>query len=89
VCRQSAAPVQPAWTWPTSRRSFRCLLGIGPVRVGHGSGRLLIQEAGGLVSDFTGGHDFLEKGHVVAGNTKCFKAVLTAIQPHLPASLKR
>jgi len=57
--------------------------------VGHGSGRLLIQEAGGLVSDFTGGHDFLEKGHVVAGNTKCFKAVLTAIQPHLPASLKR
>jgi myo-inositol-1(or 4)-monophosphatase len=41
------------------------------------------------VSDFTGGHDFLEKGHVVAGNTKCFKAVLTAIQPHLPPSLKR
>jgi len=53
------------------------------------AGALLIQEAGGLVSDFTGGHDFLEKGHVVAGNTKCFKAVLTAIQPHLPASLKR
>ncbi|NVZ76751.1 inositol monophosphatase, partial [Pseudomonas gingeri] len=53
------------------------------------AGALLIQEAGGLVSDFTGGHDFLEKGHIVAGNTKCFKAVLTAIQPHLPASLKR
>src|SRR5450830_295298 len=53
------------------------------------AGALLIQEAGGLVSDFTGGHDFLEKGHVVAGNTECFKAVLTAIQPHLPASLKR
>ena len=53
------------------------------------AGALLIQEAGGLVSDFTGSHDFLEKGHIVAGNTKCFKAVLTAIQPHLPASLKR
>ena len=53
------------------------------------AGALLIQEAGGLVSDFTGGHDFLEKGHVVAGNIKCFKAVLTAIQPHLPASVKR
>jgi myo-inositol-1(or 4)-monophosphatase len=53
------------------------------------AGALLIQEAGGLVSDFTGGHDFLEKGHIVAGNTKCFKAVLTAIQPHLPTSLKR
>ena len=28
-------------------------------------------------------------GQIVAGNTKCFKAVLTAIQPHLSASLKR
>ncbi|MBT8768200.1 type III secretion system regulator SuhB [Metapseudomonas boanensis] len=53
------------------------------------AGALLVQEAGGLVSDFNGGHEFLEKGHVVAGNTKCFKAVLTAIQPHLPHSLKR
>ena len=50
---------------------------------------LLIQEAGGLVSDFTGGHEFLEKGQIVAGNTKCFKAVLTAIQPHLSTALKR
>ena len=53
------------------------------------AGVLLIQEAGGLVSDFNGGHDFLEKGHIVAGNIKCFKAVLTAIQPHLPESMKR
>ncbi len=53
------------------------------------AGALLIQEAGGLVSDFNGGHDFLEKGQIVAGNTKCFKAVLTAIQPHLTPSLKR
>jgi len=53
------------------------------------AGALLIQEAGGLVSDFSGGHDFLEKGQVVAGNSKCFKAVLTAIQPHLTPSLKR
>ena len=29
------------------------------------------------------------KGQIVAGNTKCFKAVLTAIQPHLSAALKR
>ncbi len=53
------------------------------------AGALLIQEAGGLVSDFNGGHDFLEKGQIVAGNTKCFKAVLTAIQPHLAPSMKR
>ncbi|UPQ81777.1 MULTISPECIES: inositol-phosphate phosphatase [Pseudomonas] len=53
------------------------------------AGALLIQEAGGLVSDFSGSHDFLQKGQIVAGNTKCFKAVLTAIQPHLTPSLKR
>ncbi|QKE64353.1 inositol monophosphatase [Aquipseudomonas campi] len=53
------------------------------------AGALLIQEAGGLISDFSGGHDFLEKGQIVAGNTKCFKAVLTAIQPHLAPSMKR
>lgn len=53
------------------------------------AGALLVQEAGGLTGDFTGNPQFLEKGHVVAGNPKCFKAVLTAIQPHLPPSLKR
>ena len=53
------------------------------------AGGLLIQEAGGLISDFTGGHQFLEKGQVVAGNPKCFKAVLTAIQPHLTPAMKR
>ena len=53
------------------------------------AGALLIQEAGGLVSDFSGDHQFLERGHVVAGNPKCFKGVLTSIQPHLPPALKR
>lgn len=53
------------------------------------AGALLVQEAGGLTSDFTGGHEFLDKGHIVAGNTKCFKAVLTAIAPHIPPALKR
>ena len=53
------------------------------------AGALLIQEAGGLVSDVTGSHEYLEKGQIVAGNTKCFKAVLTAIQPHLTPALKR
>ena len=48
------------------------------------AGALLIQEAGGLISDFKGGHDFLENGQVVTGNPKCFKAVLQTIQPHLP-----
>jgi len=52
------------------------------------AGALLIQEAGGLVSDFSGGEQFLQKSQVVAGNPKCFKAVLTAIQPYLTGTLK-
>ena len=52
------------------------------------AGALLVQEAGGLLSDLSGGGEFLTRGQIVAGNPKCFKAVLTAIQPHLPAHYK-
>ena len=94
-----------AWTGQTAglRRSGAASLDLAYVAAGRfygfwesglaewdmAAGVLLIQEAGGLVSDFNGGHDFLDKGHIVAGNIKCFKAVLTAIQPHLPESMKR
>lgn len=49
------------------------------------AGALLVQEAGGLVGDFSGGHDFLATGSVVAGNPKVFKALLQEIQPHFGA----
>lgn len=52
------------------------------------AGALLIEEAGGLVSDFSGNPKFLEKGHIVAGSPKCFKAILTSIQPFVPDSFK-
>lgn len=52
------------------------------------AGALLIQEAGGLVSDFNGDHSFLDSGHIVAGGPKCFKAILTTIQPFVPSSFK-
>ncbi len=51
------------------------------------AGVLLVQEAGGLVSDFRGGHDFLANGNIVAGSPKVFKAVLQGIQPHLSPGL--
>lgn len=50
---------------------------------------LLVQEAGGLVSDFGGGHEFLKTGNVVAGNPKILKALLQDIQSHLSPSLIR
>lgn len=46
-------------------------------------GILLVKEAGGLVSDFNGGGDFLESGNVVCGAPKIFKPVLQVVQKHL------
>ncbi len=47
------------------------------------AGALLVQEAGGLVSDMRGGQDFLRSGDIVCGNPKCFKAVLQLVGPLL------
>ncbi|MCG6969455.1 MAG: inositol-1-monophosphatase [Gammaproteobacteria bacterium] len=53
------------------------------------AGVLLIQEAGGLVSDFSGGNDFLTTGNIVTANPKVFKAMLQKIRPHLSADLAK
>ena len=47
------------------------------------AGVLLVREAGGLVGDFDGGHDFLESGNIVAAAPKLFPAMLREIRPHL------
>ncbi|MGB5427234.1 MAG: inositol-1-monophosphatase [Gammaproteobacteria bacterium] len=51
------------------------------------AGVLLIQEAGGLSSDFVGGHNYLESGNIVAGNPKVFADILKTIRPHVTAEL--
>lgn len=53
------------------------------------AGVLLIQEAGGLSSDFMGGHNYLESGHIVAGNPKVFADILKTIRPFVTAELAR
>ncbi len=53
------------------------------------AGSLLIQEAGGLVSDFSGGNDYLSTGNIVAGSPKVFKGILQTIRPHLSNALKK
>ena len=45
------------------------------------AGCLLIQEAGGLVSDLQGGEDYLRQGDVVAGTPKVFKSLLQTLMP--------
>ena len=51
------------------------------------AGVLLVQEAGGLVSDVNGGHDYLQSGHIAAGNPKIYKAILRTIEPHVAGLL--
>jgi myo-inositol-1(or 4)-monophosphatase len=52
--------------------------GLSPWDMAAGS--LLIQEAGGMVSDFDGGQDFLGTGHIVCGTPKVFEALLRLVQ---------
>lgn len=47
------------------------------------AGILLVTEAGGLVSDFNGGADYLDSGHIVAGGPKVFKPILQIVQKNL------
>jgi myo-inositol-1(or 4)-monophosphatase len=62
---------------------------IGLAEWDMAAGTLLIQESGGLVGDFGGGHDHFATGNVVAGTPKVFKAIVQAIHPHLPPNLAR
>lgn len=44
------------------------------------AGALLVQEAGGIVSDYRGEKNYLEKGEIVAANPKIFRLLLKEIQ---------
>ena len=47
------------------------------------AGCLLIQEAGGVVSDFVNQPNYLETGNVVCGNPKLHRLLLDKIAPHV------
>ena len=52
------------------------------------AGVLLIQEAGGLVSDLSGEANYLTTGNLVAGTPKIFGQLLPIIQAWRPANLR-
>ncbi|HHI76922.1 MAG TPA: inositol monophosphatase [Gammaproteobacteria bacterium] len=52
------------------------------------AGALLVQEAGGAVTDIRGGDRHLESGNVVAGNLKVHQAMLKTLAPHLPEAMR-
>ncbi len=52
------------------------------------AGALLILEAGGTITDFSGGNRFLETGNMVAGNLKIHRAMLELLTPFLTEPLR-
>jgi myo-inositol-1(or 4)-monophosphatase len=52
------------------------------------AGCLLIEEAGGLVSDFAGGANFFAGGNVLCGNPRIHAEMLRLLPPLLPDALK-
>lgn len=53
------------------------------------AGALLVREAGGIVTDFAGGDEYLRTGNIVCGTPKVHHAVLTAIRPYCRGALAR
>lgn len=52
------------------------------------AGALLIQEAGGLVSDLSGENGYMTSGNMVAGAPKVFAQLLPIIQSYRPSTLQ-
>jgi myo-inositol-1(or 4)-monophosphatase len=52
------------------------------------AGTLLVKEAGGVVTDISGGERHLESGNVIAAGIKTHAAMLKLIKPHLDEHLK-
>lgn len=53
------------------------------------AGELLVIEAGGLVTDFTGGHNHTVSGNIVAASPRLAKEILKDIRPHLGEALSK
>jgi myo-inositol-1(or 4)-monophosphatase len=51
------------------------------------AGTLLITEAGGRVGTLAG-EDYKQGGHIIAGTPKVYAALVAALTPHIPGSLK-
>jgi myo-inositol-1(or 4)-monophosphatase len=52
------------------------------------AGILLIQEAGGLVTDFENGDRYMSSGNLITGNPKIHQQMFDAIQPHVTEGLR-
>jgi len=53
------------------------------------AGALIVQEAGGLSTDFMGGDNFLESGNIIAANPKLYKEMAQTIGKTIPSELRK
>ena len=53
------------------------------------AGELMVIEAGGLVTDFVGGHNQMNSGNIVAASPRLLKEILKDIRPHLGDALNK
>jgi myo-inositol-1(or 4)-monophosphatase len=83
--RPGAASLDLAWT-AAGRYDGFFETALKPWDVAGGC--LLITEAGGIVTDLAGNQNFLESGHVCAGNPHIHEQLLQVIAPHLTPGLK-
>jgi myo-inositol-1(or 4)-monophosphatase len=60
-------------------------LGLAPWDTAAGT--LLITEAGGMVGTLTGA-EYQQSGHILAGTTKVYEALIQLLGPHLPEELR-
>lgn len=52
------------------------------------AGILLVQEAGGVVTDFSFNDNFVKSGNIITGNPKMHQAIYQAIEPYVTEQLK-
>lgn len=62
--------------------------GIGLKEWNFAAGILLIQEAGGVVTDFSFNDKYVKSGNIITGNPKMHQAMYQLIEPHVTALLK-
>jgi myo-inositol-1(or 4)-monophosphatase len=83
--RPGAAALDLAWVAGGRTDGF-FEMGLSPWDMAAGA--LMVQEAGGLVSDFGGEGEYLKSGNLVAGSPKIFGQLLPIVQSHCDETLK-
>ena len=72
----------------TAAGRFDGFFEIGLSKWDIAAGGLLIKEAGGIVSDFSGGDDWINSGNIIASTPKVYEPFIKSIIKHLSKELK-